>query len=163
MTQTSDIFSKLAAANISERGNYIKPGTYDLKIKNVSIIRTRGKGDAFIVHFVVAQNYGSENHKVGEEVDWYRSLLDTDYAAPEMKAFFVAALGYDYKTQKKEVDEKISPQLQALAKNATEEGGLNGELIHCSAFETLAKALKPGQTELAKYTKLTWAPYKGAK
>ncbi len=159
---TTDIYSKLTEAKLrTVRDPYIQLGSYDLEITCVTDKHLRDPvgARAFIVTFKVLDNRGGPNHRAGETVSWYRALSG-DYWQDEISAFFVAALGYDNRTQTDLIKSDVLPNLQALSTAAFNEGALNGQKIHVEAVPNKAKKLKAGETELKEYVKLIFSPYK---
>ncbi len=146
-------FSGLNNAPVFEKGNPLKPGTFDLQITRVIAKQTFNKGPALIVEFEILNAYGHPDHRAGDKVGWYQGLIDPSVALPSIKSFMIAALGYDYKTQKKEVDEKIAPELEGLLTEAINNGSLNKEKIHVTTFQ---KKTKKG----TDFTVHEWAPFK---
>ena len=71
MTTTS-LFAGLKDAKTFERGTYMKPGQYEVRIKRAIFKKTRAKGDAFILEFTVEKsNYDEAKRKaIGVGVGW---------------------------------------------------------------------------------------------
>ncbi len=148
-------FPGLNNAPIFDKGNFMDPGTYDLEITNIIAKRTHAKGDAFIVEFKVLNAYGHPKHRAGDKVSYFQKLIDPSVALPAIKAFLVAALGYDWKTQRTEVEEKVAPQLEQILNEAITKGALNGTKVHDSVFQKKTKAGKD-------FSVHDWTPYKEA-
>lgn len=137
-------FPGLNNAPVFEKGNPLKPGTFDLEVVQVISKKTNKIGDALIVEFKILNNYGHPDHKIGDKVSWFQKLIDTNVAFPAIKAFLIATLGYDYRNQKAEVDAKIAPNLEGLLIEAIQAGntpgkGLNGSKVHVSTFHKETK------------------------
>lgn len=165
-------FQGLGNAPIFERGNPLDPGTFDLQIERIIAKRTNQKGDALIAEFVILNNYGHPKHRIGDKVSWFQKLIDPNIAFPAIKAFLVAALGKDIRTQKDEIDAVISPNLErilqeAIAAGLTPGAGLNGSRIHVVTFQKLTKP-RPVQTpqglmmQEGVFTVHQWEPYRQA-
>lgn len=163
-------FPGLNNAPVFEKGNPLKPGTFDLEITQVVSKKTQKKGDALIVEFVILNSYGHPEHKAGDKVSWFQKLVDTNIAYPAIKAFLIATLGYDYRNQKAEVDAKIAPNLEgilteAIAAGNTKQKGLNGFRVHVSTFHKETQP-KPVQTpegvkmQTGQFTVHDWSPFK---
>lgn len=148
-------FTGLNNAPIFERGNPLKPGTFDLRIERVIAKQTFNKGPALIVEFSILNAYGHPDHRAGDKVGWFQKLIDPSVALPSIKAFLVAALGYDYKKNKAEVEEKIAPQLEAILAEAITKGALVGTTVHVTTFQRKTKAG-------TDFTVHEWEPAKAA-
>lgn len=169
MTMQMPSFTGLNNAPVFERGNPrspLKPGTFDLEITQVIAKKTQKVGDALIVEFTIINNYGHPDHKVGDKVSWFQKLIDANVALPAIKGFLVAALGYDYRNQKADVESKVAPKLEGILLEAIQAGnaagkGLNGQKIHVSTFQKATKPKAPGAPE-GTFTVHDWQPFKAS-
>lgn len=159
-------FAGLNNAPVFERGNPLKPGTFDLKIERVIAKRTFAKGDALIVEFTILNANGHPEHRAGDKVGWFQGLTNSSVALPSIKAFLVAALGYNYKLQKAEVEEKVAPNLEGILAEAINNKGLDGKTIHVTTFQRPTKKQvgtdPQGQPVFGVFTVHEWEPSKPA-
>jgi len=103
------LFKGMKDAKLTERGNYLDDGSYDLEIEFVQLKNTRKAGDAFIVDCTVLAS-SNPKHPVGSKRNWYQSLKDKDIAFAAILEFAIAVFGF---SQKKIEDEPKIKELQA--------------------------------------------------
>lgn len=84
------VFSGIENVKISEGGNYLKPGDYDLEIVKVTVGVTRKGVQFFSVQFKVC-GAPEDTHQIGEFVDWYNGK-DKDGFLPNIKEWARAVL-----------------------------------------------------------------------
>lgn len=84
-------FAGIGEVEVTTRGIYLLPGSYDLEVENILTITTRKKTNAFIAEFRVLK---SSNPEVAEGalVSWYQAL-ELDAALPNIKKLFIALTG----------------------------------------------------------------------
>ena len=139
-------FSGLKNAKPSDKGIYLSPGEYDVEILKVQIIKTRGKGDAFVADFKVTAaseklaEGQAANHPVGSTRNYYQGLADTDIAWPELKRFTYAVLGASTAEDKAKVDENIEKVFDAIDKGNTTV--FTGKKAHASVVHRTTKLNK---------------------
>ena len=145
MTTTS-LFAGLKDAKTFERGTYMKPGQYEVRIKRALFKKTRANGDAFIMEFVVEKSGYEEAKKKaiaafgaqpfdmaalektlpnqqGSTATWYQSLKDIDIGFGALKSFAASILG-----QKPE-DPEFIDAVEGFMNSVVNEGVIDGFLI----------------------------------
>ena len=113
---TNNLFAGLKNAKTFERGTFLKPGTYLVRVKRAIFKKTRAKGDAFILEFTIEQStYEADKKKAiatlgsspyslaelektlpnpaGTTASWYQSLQDADIGFGALKGFAADILG----------------------------------------------------------------------
>jgi len=142
----TNLFPGLADAEVSERGAYMKPGHYLVRVKK-AIYKTVRKGyDAFILEFVVEQsNYQSAlqtavqayngqqynlvelnkllPNQVGETASWFQSLADKAIGWGSVKGFAAQILGADPK------DPTFRRDVEGFLSSCITQGAINGKLL----------------------------------
>lgn len=113
------MFDGINEAPVFDKGNYLPPGFIGI----VEVVRTIGKntqrsGPAFIVEMEIVEVFesGDEDHelspvKVGQKRTWFQKMSDKSVALPAVKAWAAACLGFST-TQKAEIEEEVSPELE---------------------------------------------------
>lgn len=155
-------WSEVGKAKIwSSQGNYFpQDGSFKLRVIRSFTIKTRTKGDAFIVDFEVLESNHDEV-KQGDTKNWYRSLQDPDIAFGNIKEFMMALLSID------DLDEdemaSFEEELPGLMEEAgsdewnskkmdVEEHPLNGRTI---GLETRGVLTREGK----EFTVHDWSPW----
>ena len=96
------VFDGIEQAKISEGGNYLKPGDYDLEIVKTTTGRTRKGVEFFSVQLKVV-GAPEDTHQIGEFVDWYNGK-DKDGFLPNIKEWARAVLQNTSETIVRESD-----------------------------------------------------------
>ena len=146
MSNTSNLFSGLKNAKVSERGVWLKEGQYQVRVKKAIYKKTRTKGDAYILEFmIVRSNYDAAKKKAiesmgttpfdmqelekllpnqaGTTASWYQSMQDMDIGFGALKGFAAAILG-----QKPE-DPEFIEAVEGFMNETVSAGALDGVLI----------------------------------
>jgi hypothetical protein len=117
MSNVSNLFAGLKSAKTSEKGVWLKPGgNYEVRVKKAIYKKTRSKGDAFILEFMIEKsNYDAMKAKAiaafgntpfsmqdlektlpnqaGTTASWYQSMADLDIGFGALKSFAASILG----------------------------------------------------------------------
>jgi hypothetical protein len=144
------LFTGLRDAKTFDRGTFLKEGRYEVRVKKALFKKTRAKGDAFILEFVIEKSdyehakkkaieaLGSASYsladlekllpnQVGSTASWYQSLQDIDIGFGALKSFAAAILG-----QKPE-DPDFIDAVEGFMDSVVNEGAINGMLIPVEA------------------------------
>ncbi len=147
---TNNLFAGLKSAKTFERGTFLKPGSYEVRVKRAIFKKTRTKGDAFILEFTIERStYEVDKKKAiaafgtnpfsmqelekllpnqeGTTASWYQSLQDLDIGFGALKSFAASILG-----QKPE-DPEFIEQVEGFMNAVVSEGVINGILIPVEA------------------------------
>ena len=143
---TNQLFGGLKNAKVSERGIWLKEGSYVVRVKRAIYKKTRSKGDAFILEFTVEQSeYDAKKKKaieslgntpyslvelekllpnqVGSTASWYQSLVDIDIGFGSLKGFAANILG------EKPEDPEFIELVEGFLNAVVTDGVINGKLI----------------------------------
>ena len=133
-------WGRVGKAKIFDKGSYLEPGRYTLKVLKAFTVETRDKGPALIVDFEVLES-SNEDIQVGSVKNWYQSLSDKDIAFSEIKKFMKHLMHVS------EADEdrwaEFEEQLPAIMEDVSQEKWrqqdaedhpLNGEVIAVRCF-----------------------------
>lgn len=146
MSNTSNLFAGLKNAKTYDRGVWLKPGTYEIRVKRAIYKKTRTKGDAFILEFTVEKSsYETEKQKAlaalagqsfslaeldkilpnaaGTSASWYQSLQDMDIGFGSLKGFAANILG------EKPEDPEFIEAVEGFLNAVVNEGVINGCLV----------------------------------
>jgi hypothetical protein len=146
MTATSNLFAGLRDAKTFERGTYLKPGNYEVRVKRAIFKKTRANGDAFIMEVTIEKSDYEKAKKsaiaafngqpfdmkevektlpnpAGSTATWYQSLKDIDIGFGALKSFAASILG-----QKPE-DPEFIEAVEGFMNSVVNEGVINGMLI----------------------------------
>jgi hypothetical protein len=157
MNNTSTLFAGLRNAKTSERGVWLKPGQYVVRVKRGIYKVTRKSGDAFILEFLIERsNYESEKRKAlemlqgktfdmaeleklmpnqaGSSASWYQSLKDIDIGYGSLKGFAASILGCE-----PEAPEFIAAVEGFMAAVCQTPGAIDGMLIPVEVVMTETK------------------------
>lgn len=88
-------------------------GDFVVRIEDVIFLKTRGKGDAFIVEYTVVESSNPEKDPVGAKRTWYQSYQDVDIAQGETLKFMYACLGFDAKRDRDRIKTEVTPNIKA--------------------------------------------------
>jgi hypothetical protein len=121
----SNLFAGLKDAKTYDRGTFLKPGIYTLKVKRAVFKRTRKNYDAFILEFEVVSAKGVDTNLTGTSASWFQSLADTDIGFGSLKAFAAAVTGADVK------DPAFVDEVEGFLSGVVEDGALNGKILPC--------------------------------
>jgi hypothetical protein len=142
----SNLFAGLRDAKTFERGTWLKPGSYELRIKRAIFKKTRAKGDAFILEFTIEKSTYEQDKKkaiaafgaqpfdmkelektlpnqAGSSASWYQSMKDIDIGFGALKSFAACILG-----QKAE-DPEFIEAVEGFMNAVVNDGVINGFLI----------------------------------
>jgi hypothetical protein len=111
-------WSKVGKATIFDRGSYLDPGHYRLKMLKMYTIETRNKGFALIVELEVLES-SNDNIPVGATKNWYQGLNDKDIGFSAIKEFMMYLLGIRQKN--KEEFEQFEAGLEELMEESSDE------------------------------------------
>lgn len=143
---TNNLFAGLKSAKTFDRGQFLKAGTYEVRVKRAIFKKTRVKGDAFILEFSVEKSsYESDKTKAiaalgsnpyslqdlektlpnpaGTSAAWFQSLQDTDIGFGALKSFAASILG-----QKPE-DPEFIEAVEGFMNSIVNEDAIGGMLI----------------------------------
>jgi len=156
---TSSLFAGLRDAKTFERGTWLKEGQYLIRVKRAIYKKTRAKGDAFILEFVVEKSdYENAKKKAiaafgttpfsmadlektlpnpaGTTASWYQSMKDIDIGFGALKSFAASILG-----QKPE-DPEFIEAVEGFMNAVVNDGTINGMLIPVEVVTVQTKAEK---------------------
>jgi hypothetical protein len=142
----SNLFAGLREARTFERGTFLKPGQYEVRVKRAIFKKTRAKGDAFILEFTIEKSEYENKKKaaitalgstpyslqdldktlpnqVGSSASWYQSMQDIDIGFGALKSFAAAILG-----QKAE-DPEFIEAVEGFMNGVVNEGVINNMVI----------------------------------
>ena len=157
---TNSLFKGLRDAKTFERGTFLKPGSYEVRVKRAIFKKTRTKGDAYILEFTIERStyetdkkkaiaaYGSNPfnmqdlekllpNPVGTTASWYQSLQDLDIGFGALKSFAASILG-----QKSE-DPEFIEAVEGFMNSVVNEGVINGMLIPVEVVQIETKKSTP--------------------
>lgn len=144
-------FAGLRDAKIFERGTPLSVGKFKVEITKCQVLRTRAKGDAFIVEFKILESSDTVKHPLGSIRSWYQSLQDSTIAFGEIKAFAAAVLGIP-PSDKEAIRTKVDPEIETIMERAiSAEQALKGAKVAVECTHKLTKAGKD-------FTRHDWAP-----
>lgn len=146
MSNTNNLFSGLKNAKVTDRGVWLKEGQYQIRVKKAIYKKTRTKGDAYILEFMIERsNYDAAKKKaveamgttpfdmqelekllpnrVGTTASWYQSMQDMDIGFGALKGFAASILG-----QKPE-DPEFVEAVEGFMNATVSDGVLNDKLI----------------------------------
>jgi len=146
------LFAGLKTAKTFERGTFLRPGQYVVRVKRAIFKKTRAKGDAFILEFAIERSnydaakqaavasgaYNAEVEKtlpnqVGSTASWYQSLQDMDIGFGALKSFASEILGM------KADDPEFIEQVEGFMDAVVNDGAINGMLIPVEAVMVKTK------------------------
>jgi hypothetical protein len=156
MSNTNNLFAGLRSAKTFERGTFLKPGSYEVRVKRAIFKKTRTKGDAFILEFTVERStYEADKKKAiaafgtnpfnlqdlekllpnaeGTTASWYQSLQDIDIGFGALKSFAASILG-----QKPE-DPEFIEAVEGFMNSVVNEGVINGMLLPVEVVQIKTK------------------------
>ncbi len=147
------LWSGLKDAQTFERGTFLKPGAYTLKIVNGLTKTTIKSGEAFIMEFEVLESSDLVNHPIGSKASWFQKLANVPVAFGAIKEFIAAVYGYDLRTMKAQFEAQICPQIEAYAAAATDgRNYLAGQIVKCQTEQTKTQ-------KQMDFTRHVWSPY----
>lgn len=153
---TMGLWDGLDKAQTFEKGTFLKPGVYTLRIKTCLDKMTRKSGQAYIVEFEVLASSNSE-HPVGTSVTWFQKMADRDVAFGAIKEFLAAVYQKDLrqKTEKEDFERTIAPSLPAIADASTKTNSLAGQVVNVEV--TQIKTQKN-----LDFSRHAWSPFRQA-
>lgn len=151
------LWDGLDTAQTYDRGTFLKPGRYTLKIKNCIDKMTVKSGQAFIVEFEVVETSDPANHPVGSTCSWFQKMSNRQVALGAVKEFMAAVYGYplgdpNYKAR---FEREVAPQLVAIATAATTSNSLAGQVVKVETSMVTTQP-KPGQPQGSPFTRHNW-------
>jgi hypothetical protein len=156
-TQTSNLFAGLRDAKTAERGIWLKPGKYEIRVKRAVYKKTRAKGDAFILEFSIEKSDYEESkrkaiatfgatpfdmkeleknlpNQPGTLASWYQSLKDIDIGFGALKSFAAGIL------DQKPEDPEFIEAVEGFMNDVVTEGIINGFRIPVEVVPIKTKA-----------------------
>ena len=147
------LWAGLKDAQTFERGTFLKPGSYTLRIVNGLTKNTIKSGEAFIIEFEVLETTDPVNHPVSSKCSWFQKLSNVPVAFGAIKEFLAAVYGYDLRTMKPRFDAEMGPQIEAIAAAATDgRNFLAGQIVKVQTEQTKTQKQQD-------FTRHTWSPY----
>ena len=168
---TNNLFAGLKNAKTFDRGTFLKTGPggstlYEVRVKRAIFKKTRVKGDAFILEFMVEKSqYEAQKQKaiaafgttpfslqelektlpnqVGSTASWFQSLQDEDIGFGALKSFAASILG-----QKPE-DPEFIEAVEGFMNLVVNDGAIDGMLLPVEV--TLIKTKKDTDFSLHKW------------
>jgi hypothetical protein len=170
---TASLFSGLKDAKTFDRGTFLKPGTYEVRVKRAIFKKTRAKGDAFILEFTVSRSdyenakkkaitaLGSTPYSLaelektlpnqeGSSASWYQSLQDIDIGFGALKSFAANILG------EKPDDPEFIEQVEGFMNEVVNGGAIDGMRIPVEVITVKTK--KDTDFSLHKWGKIIDEP-----
>lgn len=147
-------FKGTSAAEVTERGTYLKPGgNYLLRVHKTIYKETRKSGPAFIVEFDVLESDNPED-PVDSRRTWFQGMKDKTVALPSIKDFFVKLCQVN-EEDKDEFTEKFLSSLDETIYEATQKKKLfRGFQIRCETQDHITQQNK-------HFTRHIWTPWEG--
>jgi hypothetical protein len=147
------LWAGLKDAQTFDRGTFLKPGSYTLKITNCLTKNTVKSGEAFIVEFEVLETTDPVNHAVGTKASWFQKLANVPVAFGAIKEFLAAVYGYDLRTMKARFEAEMGPQIEAYAAAASDgRNFLAGQIVKVQTEQTKTQ-------KQVDFTRHNWTPY----
>jgi hypothetical protein len=158
-------FAGTGGAQIFERGVFLSPGSFKLRIDKCIYKQLNAGGAAFICEMTVLEGKNDVGHEgkdpVGSKRSWFQDL-QVQSAKSALKEWAYAACGYDFKN---EADRalaiaNIDPKCDAILLAACTNGALNTRTIGVETFmKPTKKALKDANgVPIPNFTNHTWRP-----
>ncbi len=141
------IFAGMNTIPMTEKGNYIKPGVYDVEVYRCKALEPnlqRAQPGAFVAEFKITRSNNAD-HPAGSLGTWFQGFKYRESAGSALKQFVTAVLGPEYENQVEQV----------LAEATGPENSLAGMPLHIEAWATTTKA--GGQFTRYKFTPLEGA------
>lgn len=149
------LWSGLKDAQTFDRGTYLNPGDYTLKIVNCLTKQTQKSGEGFIVEFEVLETSDPVHHAVGSKATWFQGLKNVQVSLGAIKEFLAAVFGYplNQAPYKARFEAEMGPQLEAIAAAASDgRNYLAGQIVKVKTEQVKTQK----QTD---FTRHTWSPY----
>ena len=141
-------FSKAQGVQLSERGQYLTDGNYELKVERNIIKRTRKQDDLWILEAEVLKS-DNPKHPVGCKRNWVQKISDPQVGFRAVKGFLFAAMGFDHKDpdDKEVIDSKLEPTISQILTEAIEDpkdpnckNALKDAVVKCEVTTIKTKA-----------------------
>ena len=169
---TGNLFRGLREAKVFERGTFLKECVYEVRVKRAIYKRTRAKGDAFILEFVVEKSNYEEKKKAaiatfgttqyslvelekllpnqsGTSASWFQSTQDPEIGFGSLKDFAASILG------QKSDDPEFVEAVEGFMDSVVNDGAINGMLIPVETF--MKKTKKEGDFTVHKWGQIVEA------
>ena len=133
-------WGKVGKAKIFDKGSYLEPGKYKLKLLKCFTLETRNKGDAFIAEFEVLES-DNDDIQVGSTKNWYQGVRDKDIAFSSIKEFMKYLMQVDESDEEnwEEFEEKLPEIMEDISQEKfkqldAEDHPLHGRLINVECY-----------------------------
>ncbi len=116
----ADLFEDIEKAVITGNSKlpHLTTGEYALKIEDVTYLKTKRAGDAFIVEYTVLESSDPAAHPVGCRRSWYQPMADQVVATSQVAKFLWGVYGYDPKRDKERAEKELTPVIRARSNQA---------------------------------------------
>jgi hypothetical protein len=160
------LFGGMAKAEIFGSGNFMGPGVYTVKTKNI-LVKDGFKGQSFIAEFEILES-NNEKHAPGSSGTWILKFK-WPQTFGNITKFVMALLGYE-PTAANQNNSELRELVACIARAACGSDGAKQELganyqdgmlhgvtlkLECTATKT---APKPGQPQGGDFTVYSWSP-----
>jgi hypothetical protein len=154
-------WSQIGTAPVFERGNYLSPGRYKLRLLRCLSKQTQKSGMAFIAEFEVLES-DNPTHPIGSKGTYFVKMANPQQAHSNIFELVIAVLGFDITNpaHMEQVNREMRPQLAGLmtaleAQGTAVLGGRDTVSVECRV-----KLTQRG-TEFTLHTWSPWTPAPG--
>lgn len=113
-------FSKMKKVELSERGEYLGDGLYELEIQRCIVTNSRENKSLFFAEVTVLESNNAQ-HPKGSKRSWCQNM-GNDSAMPALTRFLLSALGVDHRSSEgKKAFEDIQEKLPETMTEALED------------------------------------------
>jgi hypothetical protein len=140
------LFAGLKDAKTWDRGTFLKPGVYTLRVKKAIFKHTRKNIDAYILECKIESAKGPDASAQGTTASWFQSLGDPDIGYSSLKKFAADILGMDPKNP------EFVEQVEGFLEATVNDGAINGMLLPCEV--TIIKTKKNTDFSLHAWGKI---------
>jgi hypothetical protein len=118
----TNLFAWLRDAKVTERGTFLQPGRYTVKVKRALWKRTRKNYDAFILEFGIITSEVVGTNAVGSTASFFQNCSDPAVGFGSLKGFCAAITGSNAEDPK--FVEEVEPFLTSVVQDNALEGWL---------------------------------------
>lgn len=154
-------WSQIGTAPIFERGNYLSPGRYKLRLLRCLSKQTQKSGTAFIAELEVLES-DNPAHPIGSKGTYFVKMAQQQQAFSNILEMLVAFLGFDITNPEhvSQIDAQLRPQLAGLMTALETQGPAVLQGRETVSVECRVKLTQRG-TEFTLHTWSPWTPAPG--
>jgi hypothetical protein len=152
MTQGYNPWQDLATAQVFEKGNYLKPGDYKVRIGLILTKNTERSGTGLIVEMTILES-NNPSHQIGSKGTWFQGLKDKRPAMTAIKEFMMGVMGCPIE-QQAAFDAQYAAQLPSLMLRAEHEHIFRDQTVQVKVHLIRTKERK------AIFSVHTWSPFR---